>query len=38
MNDNESRNPNIPQDQLIEKNRRLVTNANDPYNVERVRD
>ena len=28
--------PNIPQDPLIEKNRRIVTNANDPNNIERL--
>ena len=35
-NNNESKNPNIPQDQLIEKNRRIVTNTNDPNNIERL--
>ena len=30
MNDNNP-NPNISQDQLIEKNKRLVINANNPY-------
>ena len=34
-NDNQD-NPSIPQDPLIEKNRRLVTNANDPSNIERL--
>ena len=35
-NNNESKNPNIPQDPLIEKNRRIVTNTNDPNNIERL--
>ena len=29
MNDNNQDNPNVPQDPLVKKNRRLVTNAND---------
>ena len=36
MENNNQDNPNIPQDPLIEKNRRLVTNANDPSNIERL--
>ena len=35
-NNNKSENPNIPQDPLIEKNRRLVTNSNDDSQIERL--
>ena len=34
-NNNNNNNPNIPQDPLIEKNRRIVTNTNDYANIER---
>jgi hypothetical protein len=33
---NNNNNPNIPQDPLIEKNRRIVTNANDPNNIDKI--
>ena len=36
MENNNQENPNVPQDPLIEKNRRLVTNANDPNTIERL--
>lgn len=36
MKNNNSENPNIPQELLIEKNRRIVTNANDPNNIEKI--
>ena len=36
MENNNPENPNIPQDPLIEKNRRIFTNANDPNNIERL--
>jgi hypothetical protein len=35
-NNNNSANPNIPQDPLIEKNRRLVTNNDDPNTIEKL--
>jgi len=32
----QNNNPNIPQDPLIEKNRRIVINANDATNIEKI--